>query len=138
MRQICNHGRRLLSAASLAALSSYGNPDVPFDTPQGPEAFVRCHKLLTASKAGISPDGSVRKNYFSGADHSENNSRGPIYQAFSKSDSQHGIDVNSESENSQTLQYEAYEPSSKVSALIKNLQLDRLSNHSPPLKRSDL
>ena len=135
LRQICNHGRRLLSAASLAALSSCGNPGFFFDTSQGPEASIHCDRLLTASEMDISPSISVRKDYFSGAEPLDNKSDGSMYHVFSKSDSQHGIDVNSASKNSKTVQHEAYEPSSKVSALMKNLQLDRLSNHSPPLKR---
>lgn len=105
---------------------------------QGLEASIRCDRLLTASETDKSPNCSVRKNYTSKAEHLENESGGSICRPFSKLHSQHGIDGKSESENSKTVQYEAYEPSSKVSALMKNLQLDRLSNHSPPLKRSDL
>ena len=136
LRKICNHGRRLLSAASLAALSCYGYPGVSFDTSQGPEASSRCDRLLTAGETDKSSNSSVRKKQFSGADYLENISGGSICQAFSKSDSQQGIDANTESETSKTIQYEAYEPSSKVSALMKNLQLDHMSNNSPPLKRS--
>lgn len=137
LRKICNHGRWLLSAASLAALSCYGNPDASSDTSHGPEAFLRRNRLLTAWETDKSSNSSVRKKKISNTDHLDNNCGGSICQAFSKSDSQHGIDINSGSENSKNAQYEAYEPSSKVLALMKNLQLDRLSNHSPPLKRLD-
>lgn len=138
LRKICNHGRQLLSAASLAALKCNGYPDDSFDTFQGLEAFTRCDKLLTASETDKSPHSSFRKSNFSSADNLDNKSTGPICQPVSKSGSQHEIEVNSESENSKNVNCEAYEPSSKVSALMKNLQLDRLSNHSPPLKRSEL
>lgn len=143
LRQVCNHGRWLLSTATLAALKSYDLPEFSFDISHGLEVCVRCARIPNASKmdelinSHVSYHQSMAENCLFTAKNAENMFSSSICDACSKFDSQRTID-NLESNNPTTIQYEAYDPSSKVLALMKNLQNDCLSICSPPIKRSDL
>lgn len=138
LRQICNHGSRLLSAASLAALVHYDHSSVTSDAFLEVESCANCGDHLDASNlAGTSNcrlphDQLICENC---ALDDESFDTGIHNTEYSSDSSQRWKDVGMEYEQPAATVYDVYKPSSKVSALIENIRKDRVDLSLPPSKR---
>lgn len=141
LRQICDHGRKLLSSVSLKALDYYERSGLSAGICQETETCANCSTNLAESGTAEIPHADLPcchlvcgRCTLRVVDDDDT-----IYdiacRLCSKDESEYNADTLFECENPEKTVSDVYEPSSKVVALIQNLHDDRLNSSRCPFKR---
>jgi len=141
LRQICDHGRRLLSSVALKALDHYERSGLSDGIYQETEICANCSTNLAEWSSAEIPRNDLSCSHLVCGrcmvrviddDDSICDIACPL---CSKHGSECNVDAAIECENPEKTVSDVYEPSSKVLALVQNLRNDRSNSSRCPSKR---
>ena len=141
LRQICDHGRRLLSSVALKALDCYESSGLSDGIYRETETCANCStNLAESSSAEILRDDLSCSHLICGkcmlrVTDNDDSIRDIACPLCSKHDSECHVDAAIECENAEETVSNVYEASSKVLALVQNLRNDGSNSSRLPSKR---